>query len=438
MEIQKLKMAAAVLLCTVLFTTSACTASPTLPEISSVSGEIAGPDVSGGTVSTYSRPCESFEISHESIDPVFTPSIKSDNEVFPPMFATAAGKTDAFTSKYEGDIHCIKIQTPSDKNYYLSYCTTNSPYTEYYPEVSSMSDEHAGSDGKPITKLQIHLLRKSDSAPITEGTVLLYRVKIKGAWLPWVSNANEVWTRSVQVKYGIKGVIDNTSDYAGTMDNTPIEGVEIRIFEEKSLYSARTADGKSAQLIAPYINQLPTYPTGCEIISAIMALNYYGYNITPPSFIAGYLEMGNQDLFDPYKCFGGTPYSWDGMGCYVPVVEKATNLYLSEQKAKHKATAMYDKTIDELCAEYIDNGVPVLIYATVDMKKPHISREMEINGKLIQWISPMHCLLLIGYDDSHYIFNDPCRQANNYFDKDSVIAAYLAQGAQSMVITPLE
>ena len=35
----------------------------------------------------------------------------------------------------------------------------------------------------------------------------------------------------------------------------------------------------------PYIDQTEKYPTGCESISAVMMLQYLGYDINPEQFI---------------------------------------------------------------------------------------------------------------------------------------------------------
>lgn len=37
----------------------------------------------------------------------------------------------------------------------------------------------------------------------------MYRVRITGRWLPWVSNANPDWMRSVQEKYDLGGTLQN-------------------------------------------------------------------------------------------------------------------------------------------------------------------------------------------------------------------------------------
>lgn len=57
------------------------------------------------------------------------------------------------------------------------------------------------------------------------------------------------------------------------------------------------------------------------------------------------------------------------------------------------------------------------------------------NGKTINWIAPEHCLLLVGYDSTHYIFNDPLTsQPQTYYSKSSVEAAYKGLNLQAIVL----
>lgn len=43
------------------------------------------------------------------------------------------------------------------------------------------------------------------------------------------------------------------------------------------------------------------------------------------------------------------------------------------------------------------------------MALPSQRKTKRYNRKSIAWTAPLHCLLLAGYDDNHYIFNDPLR-----------------------------
>ena len=75
----------------------------------------------------------------------------------------------------------------------------------------------------------------------------------------------------------------------------------------------------------PYIDQTEQYPTGCESISAVMMLQYLGYDITPEQFIDYYLYKRDFEFHDGYlygphpaDAFIGSPYNDEkgSYGCY--------------------------------------------------------------------------------------------------------------------------
>ena len=396
-------------------------------------------DTSGGYAGKSGVNIQGIEIRvFEGDIPSSTINNLPGKEVTPTMSYLLNGSWSSFSSKAETAMDGIKIQTNSSKDYYLNYRTMNNPNTSYYPYVSSTVNDYAGSSGKKISRISIQVLRKSDNAKIDSGVVVMYRVKANGNWLPWVSNAAPDWMRSVQIKYGITGVLDTASGYAGLSNGTAIQGVEIRVFEENGLTTKTTNKGTTKKISAPYISQLGKYPTACESISAVMALKKIGQNISPETFINNYLDKGDRESFDPNVCFGGNPYATSGMGCYAPVIEEAVNQYLADVNANYIATKLYNKSLEYLCSQYIDNNIPVILWATTDMKAPYNGKKISYNGGYIQWIAPEHCLLLVGYDDNNYIFHDPQRQAYTYYGKDDVTRAYLGLGAQCVVITPYQ
>lgn len=196
-------------------------------------------------------------------------------------------------------------------------------------------------------------------------------------------------------------------------------------------------------LDVPYINQRAKYPTGCESVSAVMVMRYWGMNISPEYFINNLLDKGsvpvrdsNGTYFgdDPRKVFLGNPYSELGWGCYAPVIVNAINKYIDHDK--FTVDAVYGLSPDTLCERYIDNGIPVLFWATADMEKAENGKTWFINGtsETFTWKRPMHCLVLVGYNDSGYFFNDPLQSKNFYYSKSSVTAAYNALGRQAVIL----
>lgn len=279
--------------------------------------------------------------------------------------------------------------------------------------------------------LNIQVYSKDD-VKLTSGVVVMYRVHVGGSWLPWVSNADPKWMRSVQTKYNLGGTLDTGASYAG-IDGQNINGVEIYIYEENEIYTKpQTPIGNSKIIQAPFISQLGKYPTGCESVTTVMALNHIGIDISVDKFIDSYLTKTGVP-FDPNISFGGNPRYTSGYGCYAPVIKKALDKALSGQK--YTAKQLYGVSLKNLCSNYIDKGIPVILWATMYMNTPYISSTWTYNGKTINWIAPEHCLLLVGYDSSHYIFNDPLTyQPQTYYSKSSVEAAYKGLNYQTIVL----
>ena len=72
---------------------------------------------------------------------------------------------------------------------------------------------------------------------VTENIVVMYRAyTAEDKWLPWVSNADPEWMESVKLKYNIAGDLDKTPDGFAGIDGHNIKAVEIRLFEEESIY----------------------------------------------------------------------------------------------------------------------------------------------------------------------------------------------------------
>ena len=163
----------------------------------------------------------------------------------------------------------------------------------------------------------------------------------------------------------------------------------------------------------PYIDQSVKYPTGCESVSTVMLLQYLGYDITVDQFIADYLEMKEFEkrqgqLFgaDPNLYFCGSPYDKDSFGCYAPVICKALEKAIGN---KYEIKNETNTSIDDLIKKYIDADMPVIFWACINMREPIVGPKWKLldSGEIFTWISNEHCMLLVGYDEGGYYFNDP-------------------------------
>ena len=184
------------------------------------------------------------------------------------------------------------------------------------------------------------------------------------------------------------------------------------------------------------IDQNQYFPTGCESISTIMCLYFWKKDIiTPYEFIDNYLEKGkfyykNGQLYapNPSDKFVGSPYDDNSYGCYEPVIERALNKLIKEKNIDLVVKNLTDIPMDKIISDYIDNDIPVIFWATMEMR-PYINGSMWIvpeTGEKFQWRGREHCLLLVGYDfddenKKAYIFNDPMHaESVQYYGKDVV------------------
>lgn len=182
------------------------------------------------------------------------------------------------------------------------------------------------------------------------------------------------------------------------------------------------------------------YPTGCESVTAVMALRYAGYDISVEEFIDCYLPQGDfwvegEQAYgdDPYQCFVGDPYSSSGFGCFAPALATA----LAGVAGEDAVADLTGTSLNSLCRKYIDQGTPVILWATMDMREPTAGRSWILadSGETFTWTAGEHCLLLVGYDQNSYYFNDPYEDKGlTAYDRQLVETRYQQMGSQALAL----
>lgn len=196
-------------------------------------------------------------------------------------------------------------------------------------------------------------------------------------------------------------------------------------------------------LDVPYINQTKKYINACESVSTVMNLQYLGIDITVDDFIDNYLDMGEVPYHDkdgvywgsnPWAVFPGDPRDETGWGCYAPVITNALKKFIDQKS--YEVKELYNVEVSKLCSDYIDKGIPVIFWATIDMKAPYKGSTWKLTDtkESFTWIRSMHCVLLVGYDDNYYYFNDPWQKKACKYKKAAVEKAYKGMYEQAVVI----
>ncbi len=187
-------------------------------------------------------------------------------------------------------------------------------------------------------------------------------------------------------------------------------------------------------------------PTGCESVSAVMALNYLGVSITPEEFIDGYLSCGEfyrigDTVYgpDPRKMFAGNPYSKNSLGCYPKVIINALDQMNREEYAGMNRLGYADisgLSVAEIADTYIAQKVPVLLWCTMNMSpsKPGMQYYLE-DGSLYTWKAGEHCMVFCGYDEENYFLCDPLEDGNVMaYAKEIVQNRYEEMGSNAVVL----
>ena len=239
------------------------------------------------------------------------------------------------------------------------------------------------------------------------------------------------------------GCLSACSDAAGASRNRAASSETGSAVRESQPLSPTNSPKPDVKFIkVPYLSQDGRLPTGCELVSAVMLLRYYGYD-TDADKISALIPKRNLTrkdgrLFGPHpsEAFIGDPLSPGGYGCYAPVIQNAMNA-LFQKSGTLEAVDETGSELETLMTRYIDRDTPVLIWATADMKEPGTgtSWTVESTGKPFQWISGEHCLVLVGYNQYYYFFNDPYAMNRRVgFRKDLVATRYTTLGKQAVAV----
>ena len=153
-----------------------------------------------------------------------------------------------------------------------------------------------------------------------------------------------------------------------------------------------------------FTGQMPELPTGCEITSLTMALNYYGYSADKMAMALEYLPTvgwtntyygDNETLYgnDIYNYFIGNPQSeTDGLSC------------------------------------------GAVVWGTIGMEERQIMESWNTeDGREASWAMNDHCVVLIGYSADSVTVADPIEGIVSY-DRAQFESAFRSRGNQCVIL----
>lgn len=187
----------------------------------------------------------------------------------------------------------------------------------------------------------------------------------------------------------------------------------------------------------PAINQFPELPTGCEITTITMLLNWYGINVTKTQLadaVDKYPVPRNSfnDITigpNPNEGFVGNPYDDHSYGMYHKAAEKLADKFSSNNSLN---VSNYDLTY---LLSIIESGRPVMAWVTIGFIEPSVgSQWLTENNEKITWMIPEHSVLIIGYNKDNVIILDPYDGKRKEINKNLFQTRYAQMGKQAITM----
>jgi len=202
--------------------------------------------------------------------------------------------------------------------------------------------------------------------------------------------------------------------------------------------SEKLAEGK--KLDVNLITQLPELYNGCEITSLTMLLNYKEIEVSklelaekvPVDYTA--LVRNEDESFiwgNPEYGFVGDVYG-DDMGF---AIDPEPLIPLIEEYYPGQAIDLTGDDIEAIKAS-IMNENPVIAWVTADFTRPYEFRTWtDSNGNQVRGTFETHAVLLTGYDEEYFYYNDPLSGYKNaYISIDVFEAVWSDMGRKALTV----
>ena len=171
------------------------------------------------------------------------------------------------------------------------------------------------------------------------------------------------------------------------------------LFAKGSAVASEKQLSKSHLIELDHISMFPELPSGDEITSLCMVLNYLKYDIDKCELSDLYLDKGPAHYTDTEKANAGNPKdTYNSYGCLPPVIVNAANKFISINGGSFSALSLSGQEADSLY-RLVSQNIPVIVWACEEFDStPSVFRTLIIDGKTVYLKSNVCTMVLIGYD----------------------------------------
>ncbi len=174
-----------------------------------------------------------------------------------------------------------------------------------------------------------------------------------------------------------------------------------------------------------------------------MLLNAYGILADKEEFANALplceLEWHNGKKYacHPSEAFVGSPYS-GAYGVFSEAVVKTMQEFI-DQSGRDILAENISGASEEEILEYLNQGIPVCIWITMDLKKIsykngwYLKYGNTYTNEYFEWPGGEHCVLLTGYEKDIVTVHDPLKGKINY-TRSIFFERYKDMGSQAVIL----
>ena len=228
--------------------------------------------------------------------------------------------TPSLSSNNSTALDCVRIRT-FNQDFYLKYRTRiiNDTTPQWLPFVvsndtnTSSSGYYAGISNEPIYNIEIQVWT-SNNTRVYDDYVVMYRAKVNGTWLDWVSNGNPNAMLTIKQEFNLSGNLDTVATDAGWLSQGAIQNLEIRFFKRIEDNSSQSGSTSTAIEDFERIQASSTSGLSFEYLIGNNSIisNWHSFNGLLSNSLQGIKIKTSSDLpfYFKYRARNGQYYGW--------------------------------------------------------------------------------------------------------------------------------
>ena len=224
-----------------------------------------------------------------------------------------------------------------------------------------------------------------------------------------------------------------TSTVSVTSENTVSSVTEMEIITTTTV-AATTEAETGVHIDFEEIHYDEYNNKACELPSICALLNHHGIDITPSKFFE-YVPTASVNT--PAKDVLWQTWDTPLASCYAPVIEIALQGVWVDYYIDNKAVMLsLDKSLDYLLTEYVSNDVPVMVWATIDLKEPEFKTDYIGEGIVdtFEYTNDASCFIITGYDEKTIEAYEPYYGKIETYSKEVFEQRYNDMFKQAIII----